>query len=372
MSEAAVRTESAATIASVVAAELKPLVRRIDADGIYPVEVLRQLGTVGAFAQHSASRGAGPAGIVDAVRAMTEIGATCLSTAFCTWCQDALVWYLDRAENPVPRQRYLAAAASGRLLGGTALSNPMKFFSGLEPLALKGRRVAGGYRVTGRLPFVSNLALGHVFGSIFALEDAPERRVMALFRVGDEGVVITQNAHFIALEGTGTYSVLIRDAFVPDDHVLAEDADRFVPRIRKGFVLLQTGMGFGIAHGAALLMRADRPGQRQGALLPLGPNAIEERAAALEQRVQEHVRNVDEPDRGSFLDVLRTRLEVSWLALEAAQSAMLQFGARGYVRGSEPSRRLREAQFVAIVTPSVKHILTELARQPNGPSGVDC
>jgi alkylation response protein AidB-like acyl-CoA dehydrogenase len=78
------------------------------------------------------------------------------------------------------------------------------------------------------------------------------------------------------------------------------------------------------------------------------------------------VRNVEEPDRDSFLEVLRTRLEVSWLALEAAQSAMLEFGARGYVPGSEASRRLREAQFVAIVTPSVKHILAELARSPHG------
>jgi hypothetical protein len=41
---------------------------------------------------------------------------------------------------------------------------------------------------------------------------------------------------------------------------------------------------------------------------------------------------------------------------------MLQFGARGYLAGSEPARHLREAQFVAIVTPSVKHILAELAK----------
>jgi hypothetical protein len=53
---------------------------------------------------------------------------------------------------------------------------------------------------------------------------------------------------------------------------------------------------------------------------------------------------------------------VSWLALEAAQSAMLQFGARGYLTGSEPARRLREAQFVALITPSIKHILAELAK----------
>ena len=50
------------------------------------------------------------------------------------------------------------------------------------------------------------------------------------------------------------------------------------------------------------------------------------------------------------------------LALEAAQAGMLQLGARGYLEGAEAFRRLREAQFVAIVTPSVKHITTELAR----------
>ena len=60
--------------------------------------------------------------------------------------------------------------------------------------------------------------------------------------------------------------------------------------------------------------------------------------------------------------MLRTRLDISWLALEAAQAAVLQFGARGYLTGSETARRMREAQFVAIVTPSVKHISAELAK----------
>src|SRR5207247_5493087 len=123
--------------------------------------------------------------------------------------------------------------------------------------------------------------------------------------------------------------VLIRDAFVPDDDVLSEDANRFVPRIRKGFVLLQTGMGFGIARGAAALMRGDALCRRQAAHLPLGPERIEQRAADLQERVNQHVRAVEQPDRESFLEVLRIRLEVSWLVLEAAQAAMIAFGARG-------------------------------------------
>jgi alkylation response protein AidB-like acyl-CoA dehydrogenase len=143
--------------------------------------------------------------------------------------------------------------------------------------------------------------------------------------------------------------------------VINEDGRRFVPRIRNGFVLLQAGMGLGAARGAAQLMRGDGRGRRQAALLPCGPDRIDERAELLARRVASHAAHAEDPDRAAFLEVLRTRLDISWLALEAAQSAMLQLGARGYVAGSEASRRLREAQFVAIVTPSVKHILTELA-----------
>jgi alkylation response protein AidB-like acyl-CoA dehydrogenase len=359
MLQLAERPLKTATLASVIAEDLKPIVRAIDAEGLYPADVLRRLGDVGAFAHHLDDQ-ARNGGLAAAIDAMAQVGAVCVSTAFCMWCQDALAWYLDRSENRNAAPLHLDAVASGRHLGGTGLSNPMKAFSGIEPLSLKGQRVPGGYRVSGRLPWVSNLDDGHLFASIFALAD--ERRVMALFRAGDDGVTLARNARFIALEGTGTYSILVRDAFVPDDHVLAEDAAVFVPAIRNGFVLLQAGMGLGIARGVAALMRSDVRGRKLAAFLPLGPDEIEDRTDALWQRVREHAESADAPDRSSFLAVLRTRLQLSQLALDAAQSAMLQFGARGYVEGSEPFRRLREAQFVAIVTPSVKHILTELAR----------
>src|SRR6202034_1403002 len=112
------------------------LVQRIDADGYYPAAVLRDLGEAGAYAHHTASLGSGPPGIIAAIDAMTEVAASCLSTAFCMWCQDALVWYLDRAENAAPRSKYLQAVASGRRLGGTGLSNPMQALAGVAPGAL--------------------------------------------------------------------------------------------------------------------------------------------------------------------------------------------------------------------------------------------
>lgn len=362
MGEAAL-TRIDESVSAIVAEQLRPIARSIDEDGRYPREILEQLGAAGAYAHHTRAFGTGSRGLIDAINAMADVGETCLSTAFCMWCQDALAWYLDQSDNPVPRKHYLADVATGRQLGGTGLSNPMKFFSEIEPLALKGVRAPGGYRVTGRLPWVSNLEGGHLFASIFALETDANRKLMAVFRAGNEGVTLARNAHFIALEGTATYTVLLRNVFVADDDILSEDVSRYVPRIRQGFVLLQIGMGLGLARGVARLMREDGPSRRNAAHLPLNAEQIEARADDLAERVAAHVHDgVERPDRRAFLNVLATRLDASYLAIEAAQAGMLQFGARGYLRHSEPERRLREAQFVAIVTPSVKHITTELAR----------
>ncbi|MBV8512448.1 MAG: acyl-CoA/acyl-ACP dehydrogenase [Xanthobacteraceae bacterium] len=356
----AVSNDATPTVRGVVTGALRPLVRRIDEEGFYPAAVMHELGAAGAFRQH-ADGASGDHGLFAAIEAMAEVSAACISTGFCVWCQDALVWYLANAENPRARERYLDEVAQGRQLGGTGLSNPMKALSGIEPLALRGVRVPGGYRITGRLPFVSNVEPGHLFAGVFRIEGS-ERLGMAVFRAGHEHVTLVRSAHFIALEGSATYSVQIRDAFVPDDDVLSEDAATFVTNIRKGFVLLQAGIGLGAARGAARSMGADAIGRRLGANLPLGPDEIDARCDALAAQVQTLARDPQPTDRAAFLEVLRARLAISWLALEAAQAAMLQSGARGYLAGSEPARRLREAQFVALVTPSVKHIVAELAK----------
>ena len=60
--------------------------------------------------------------------------------------------------------------------------------------------------------------------------------------------------------------------------------------------------------------------------------------------------------------VLTARLRVSELTLEAGQSALMHFGARGYIEGSPVNRRIREGHFVAIITPSIRHLRQELSK----------
>ncbi len=54
------------------------------------------------------------------------------------------------------------------------------------------------------------------------------------------------------------------------------------------------------------------------------------------------------------------RLLGSKLSLKAANSAMLHMGAKGFLVNNAAQRRVREAYFVAIVTPAIKHLRKEL------------
>ncbi len=345
-------------------ADLAPIAERIDRDGLYPDAALRSLGRAGLFSAHLARHSAtGVADLALAVDAMAAVGRSCMATAFCTWCQDASGWYLENSDNAALRERLQGGIAKGAVLGGTGLSNPMKAFSGIEGLKLKGQRVPGGYLVSGILPWVSNLGPGHWFGTVFEDAADPAHRVMAMIQCGQPGVEIRQNARFIALEGTGTYAVLFRKALIPDEALLADPLGAMVGRIKAGFILLQTGMGLGVIQGAVDLMRAaDATHGHANAWLPRRAGHFEADAAALREEIGALAATPHDPDGAYLRRVLTARLAISELALEAAQAALLHAGARGYLEGSAHHRRLREAWFVAIVTPSIRHLRQELSR----------
>jgi alkylation response protein AidB-like acyl-CoA dehydrogenase len=345
-----------------IAADLAPAAQDIDHKGIYPADFLRSLGEAGAFSPHLVAHTRAPAPDLGlAIRAMAEIGASCMSTAFCMWCQDACAWYLENTANAGLRDRLQPGIAGGALMGGTGLSNPVKALSGIERFKLKAQRAEGGYVVSGVLPWVSNLGDGHWFGTVFEEAADPAHKLMAMVRCGQPGVDIRQNARFIALEGTGTYSVLFRKAFIADEMLLADPLGDMVKRIKPGFILLQTGMGLGVVQAAIELMHeANRTLGATNRYLPKQVEQFEaERAGLLDTLMTLAATPLDgatEYVRG----VLSARLRCSELALEAAQAALLHTGARGYIEGSAVSRVLRESYFVAIITPSIKHLRQEL------------
>ena len=358
-------------LAAAVTRLLDPLVGRIDRDGLYPGEALRELGALGVYRHHLATQRAdGRRDVGGAIDAMTAIGRSCGSSAFMAWCQNACAWYVEQGRSEALHTTLLPQLASGEVLGGTGMSNPMKYFAAIEPLALEGEAVSGGFRVSGRLPWVSNLGAGHVFGTAFkaagggaGTHPAGGRDVMALIRCDWPGLTLNAVPPFLAMDGTGTYSLTFDKVFIPDDHILADPIGPWLRRIRNGFVLMQLGIGAGIIASCVDLMReANLRLGHVNAFLEDGPDQMEDELGALRQRAGTLALAVLDDSDAQFARVLTARLMASELTLRATQSAMLHTGAAGYSLASPAQRRLREGYFVAIVTPAIKHLRKELDR----------
>ena len=225
----------------------------------------------------------------------------------------------------------------------------MKALFGIERLKLKADRVSGGYRVRGVLPWVSNLGPGHAFGAVFEIENEPRHRMMAIIDCVTEGVRIVQNDHFVALEGTRTFTVQFRDAFIADTEVIADPIDGDIPRIRSGFILLQVGMAFGLVRNCIDLMKHERPRLLHvNQFLEKQPEDFEQRLAALQEEVWDLCKAPFERDADYFRRVLQARLSASEISVDAAHYALLHQGAKGYVSARAAQRRLRESYFIAI------------------------
>ena len=164
------------------------------------------------------------------------------------------------------------------------------------------------------------------------------------------------------MDGTGTYAVHIRDAFVPDRLILAENAMPFVKRIRAGFVLLQAGMGLGVMRDCIAIMKELRPMLGHvNRFLDQQPEDFERLLAEAEHEVMTLAATPYDPSPAFWERVIKIRLQLGEASVATAHAAMLHAGARGYLKSHRAQRRLREAYFVAIVTPATKQLKKMLA-----------
>jgi len=356
-------------IRTVVDQELAASVRRIDLNGEYPEAIMRHLGAAGAF-QQAVSPEFGGVGVSlkGAVQSIEAVSKVCLSTGFITWCQIACTWYLQNTENQSLKTQLLSQVARGEVLAGTGLSNPMKCFAGIESMALKSTKVDGGYILNGQLPWVSNLGSGHYFGVVAKMDsanldslDSTDPHLMAIVSDDLEGVSLRRCGEFIALEGTGTFACVFRDAFVPDEYVLAAPCEAYVDRIRPGFILTQVGMGLGLVAGCLdLINRYQRRLGHVNCFLEVQPDTLRvelDRARQQAYQLADTLTQMSEPIPPTLMrDVVQARLTAGEMSLKAANAAMHHAGARAYLRGCPEERELREAYFVAIVTPAIKQL----------------
>lgn len=348
-------------ITELVKHALAPLASAIDQDGVYPEAFLRELGALNGYNSAIApAHGGLGLDLSPQLDVTTQVGRECGSTAFLVWCQSTVAWYLQHAPNEAARNRYLAPVAKGELLAGTGMSNPVKHLAGIERINLTAQRDGEHYVVNGALPWVSNVGEGHL--AVVAAAVGDEGYVMFAVVGGTPGLELHPCPAFSGMEGTRTLNLRFKDLRIGADDVLAHPHQfpAFIRRIKPGFVLGQIGMGAGVIEGSLKTIRESNASHAHvNIYLDDQGSELAEELAQLQAAVATLVPQAQDGS-APILDVLRARAHASELTLKAANSAVLHAGARGYLMRHPAQRRLREAVFVAIVTPALKHLRKEI------------
>ncbi|ODU04773.1 MAG: hypothetical protein ABS81_09180 [Pseudonocardia sp. SCN 72-86] len=292
------------------------------------------------------------------VALIEAIAGECMSSAFSLWAQGMVIDYLVRGGVDETR---VDSLRRGETVGVTAMAPALRDVAGIEPVPVIGTRLPdGGVRLDGPIRWASNLFPDAVVVSPVRFSDdgaGDEGRAIVRFRLSADGVNVRTSPKLLALDGTASSSVALDGVHVPAGDVLTTDLTGFVKAVRPAFLLTQTAFCAGLAARAAT-------GAEQhctGLNAELRPDIDDMCARVVSVRNRLHAW-ASAPDEPGPADLLRLRLEASAAAGDATRLEATTRGGAGYVATSDVSRRLREAAFLPIQSPTEGQLRWELSR----------
>jgi alkylation response protein AidB-like acyl-CoA dehydrogenase len=333
----------------------------LDRDASLAEALLPQLASAELFGIGVSAGESGVGGdIGNAIDAVSAVAEHSLTAAFVFWAQRSFIEYLLASPNESLRRRALTALVRGRLAGASGLSNAMKFLAGVESLQIEARDEPGGWRLEGRMPWVTNLrqpdylvaaAVSRAAGGPPAVVALPGERT---------GMARSADLDLLGLRGSNTAAIQVGAVRIGDEDILHLNGPAFLRAVRPSFLGLQCGMSIGLARSALGAAQAACRGDR-GLLQPridTAREALERITAALKEGVRD----------GRFVEraapLFELRIGLSQIVQEAVQLELQASGGRAYLLqpASGFGRRLREAAFIPVVTPSVTQLQGELQK----------
>jgi alkylation response protein AidB-like acyl-CoA dehydrogenase len=321
--------------------KLKPNVKAIDREGIYPEQLLIEFGRRGFYKGDS----------LDHFKLIEQIASVCGSTAFAVWCQTTAIYFIRSCDNEYLKQQLLPLLERGERLGGTGLSNPMKYYAGLEPIRLKAQSVTGGYVISGMLSYVSNLGPDHWFA--FIAEVSNQCRIMAMIPCDAPGLKLESRDEFLGLNGTATYTCRFSNVFIPEEWIISHSADYFIKTVRANLVGNQIGLALGICHASINAIKSQNLTQSEVNC------SLQSQLVKIEgkwKQLRDTAFDLLENSINNWEKILKVRLKTAYLSLDAVKEELFHAGSAGYLKDGPLARRFREAAFISVLTPTVKHL----------------
>jgi alkylation response protein AidB-like acyl-CoA dehydrogenase len=295
--------------------------------------------------------------MVDVVRA---VAGKCMSTAFSLWAHRMTAEYLMLAGLEDEASLLLA----GEKLGVTAMAEAFRTLAGNGKVEVMAKRVFGGWQLNGKIRWASNLYGNAVVVTIAKLDD--DQYLIVKFDIDSSGVIPGKMLELMALGSTRSSSLELKDLLIPDEQVLATNVFEFLPPVRAPFLLLQSSFCLGLTE--ASLASAEGEIAKGGPLELLVDEvaSLRDGAKALATSIRNLANRVGTSAPPLPAELLETRLLAADLALAATRLEANAVGGRGYITGTDTSRRLREAAFIPIQSPSHVQLKWELRSAEEG------
>lgn len=292
----------------------------------------------------------GPGSLGRMAGIVAALSERCLATGFITWAHRMALEYLVAAGDDTTA----AELRGARRTGATAMAGAFRACLGLEPLAITGRREGGELVLDGTIPWASNLVPGGVI--VTAAEIAGEGPAVLVLDRDTEGLAIREHRGLLALDATASGALTLAEARVGADRVVRAEFRAFLAGVRPPFLALQTAFCLGVARAALAAGAAKLEGL--GAELAEEHAELERERESVEHRLAAHVGDAPVALR----DRVALRLDAAVLAREAVRVEAAVTGGRGYALRSATARRLREAAFIPVQSPTETQLRWELRR----------
>lgn len=299
----------------------------------------------------------GRAGLALSARVIASVAWVDLSLAFSLWSHRMAREYAHAAERP-SSSRWREQLEQLEVVGSSALASGMAHHVSGAALAITGREVSGRLALTGKVRWASNL-FDRGFLLITAVARDGARPCIVAVPAATSGLRVDPFPSLLELQATHSSSLELRDVELEAEAVLSNDFDGFISLVRPIFLLLQSSFCWGLA--ARSLDEASRSltGPTSEVFAP-EHRALRDELSRIEAALEKLTGSLDRslPIR----DWVEVRLQAAKLAGAATRLESKLAGGRGYTTDSATARRLREAAFLPIQSPTEGQLLWELSR----------
>lgn len=293
-------------------------------------------------------------GYVDQVRVLCELAGACMSTAFSAWAHRMSTEYLSLFGGE-DRSEVVDHVRSARRPGSTAMAATFRAASGQADLTID--LVAGKpepSRANGTVAWASNLYDNAVI--VTGMRQGSERRIVA-FDATRHGVHMSPAEGLLALDASRSGSVRLKNVDIQAADIFDVDFMTFVQTVRPVFLAFQTSFCLGLA-AASLSSIGDLEGVGTALASPLYERRAE--LAHLSQQLEQLAQWLDNRENNPPVHIVRLRLDAAHLATAATQLELAIRGGQAYQAKSPTARRVREALFLPVQSPTEAQLQWEL------------